>query len=60
MGDVKFGPNGEWDQSRTLVVQYQDIKNNDLSQFAQPGTRKILLPGDIKTGDLQTFGSLRK
>ena len=60
VGDVKFGPNGEWDQSRTLVVQYQDIKNNDLSQFAQPGTRKILLPGDIKTGDLQTFGSLRK
>ncbi len=60
VGDVKFGKNGEWDRSRTIVVQYQGITNNDLSQFAKAGTRKILAPSDIATGELQTFGALRK
>ncbi|MEP4379352.1 MAG: amino acid ABC transporter substrate-binding protein [Alphaproteobacteria bacterium] len=60
VGDVKFGKNGEWDRSRTIVVQYQGIENNDLEQFAKPGTRKIMLPADISTGELQTFGALRK
>lgn len=59
VGKVKFGKNGEWTTSRTIVVQYQGIKNNDLSQFSQPGTRKILFPADIKTGQVQTFNSLR-
>lgn len=60
VGRVKFGKNGEWEQSRTLVVQYQDIENNDLLQFSKPGKRKIILPGDIRTGELQPFGALRK
>jgi branched-chain amino acid transport system substrate-binding protein len=60
VGDVKFGANGEWEQSRTLVVQYQGITNNDLDQFAKAGTRKIMLPADIKTGDVDTFNSYRK
>mgnify|MGYP003675637343 FL=1 len=60
VGDVKFGKNGEWDRSRTIVVQYQGIENNDLQQFATPGTRKIMLPEDISTGELQTFNALRK
>ena len=59
VGDVKFGKNGEWDRSRTIVVQYQGIKNNDLQQFATPGTRKITLPADIATGEIQPFNSLR-
>lgn len=60
VGKVKFGKNGEWESPRTLVVQYQGITNNDLSQFATAGTRKILLPSDISTGDLQPFNALRK
>jgi branched-chain amino acid transport system substrate-binding protein len=59
VGKVKFGENGEWTESRTIVVQYQGIKNNDLDQFARPGTRKIMFPADIKTGEVQTFNSLR-
>ena len=59
VGDVEFGDNGEWTESRTIVVQYQGIKNNDLGQFAKPGTRKIMLPEDIKTGDVQPFNALR-
>ncbi|MBT3929731.1 MAG: amino acid ABC transporter substrate-binding protein, partial [Rhodospirillaceae bacterium] len=60
VGKIKFGKNGEWERPRTLVVQYQGITNNDLQQFATPGTRKILLPADISTGDIQSFNSLRK
>lgn len=59
VGDVEFGPNGEWKQSRTIVVQYQGIKNNDLMQFATAGTRKIMAPADIATGEVQPFNALR-
>jgi branched-chain amino acid transport system substrate-binding protein len=59
VGKVAFGDNGEWTSSRTIVVQYQNIKNNDLDQFAQPGVRKIMYPEDIKTGTPQLFNSLR-
>jgi len=59
VGKVAFGDNGEWTSSRTIVVQYQNIKNNDLDQFAQPGVRKIMYPEDIKTGTTVEFNSLR-
>jgi branched-chain amino acid transport system substrate-binding protein len=59
VGKVKFGPQGEWEQPRTIVVQYQGIKDNDVAQFAKAGTRKIMAPGDIKTGDAQPFNALR-
>ena len=47
VGRVKFGPNGEWTEGRTVAVQYQGIKNNDLAQFAKPGTRRIIFPASI-------------
>ncbi len=59
VGKVKFGPNGEWTKSRTIVVQYQGIKNNDLDQFARAGTRKIINPPDIRTGEIQEYNALR-
>ena len=33
IGDVKFGPNGEWAEPRVLEVQFQNVKANDLEQF---------------------------
>lgn len=59
VGKVKFGEFGEWTESRTIVVQYQNIKNNDLDQFTKPGIRKIMYPRDIKTGDVKPYNSLR-
>ncbi len=59
MGDVKFGANGEWEEPRTIVVQYQNIKNNELEQFARAGTRKIINPPDIRTGEIQNYNALR-
>lgn len=52
VGDLKFGPLGEWDRSRILTVQYQNIQGNDLNQFRQPGKQVILYPSDLKSGDL--------
>jgi branched-chain amino acid transport system substrate-binding protein len=60
VGDVKFGENGEWTESKTLAVQYQGITSNDLDQFTKAGTRKIMYPADIKTGDVKPFNDLRK
>jgi branched-chain amino acid transport system substrate-binding protein len=52
VGKVKFGPNGEWEQSRMLAVQYQNIKGNDIKQFDGPGKRVVLYPEEWKSGTL--------
>jgi branched-chain amino acid transport system substrate-binding protein len=52
VGKVKFGSNGEWEQSRMLLVQYQQIKGNDINQFATSGKRVVLLPEEWKSGTL--------
>ncbi|MBI3329400.1 MAG: ABC transporter substrate-binding protein, partial [Nitrospinae bacterium] len=52
VGKVKYGPNGEWEKPRLLLVQYQNIKENDLQQFQGPGKRVVLLPEEWKSGTL--------
>ena len=52
VGDVKFGPLGEWEKSRILYVQYQNIQGNDINQFRQPGKAVILYPREFKSGEL--------
>jgi branched-chain amino acid transport system substrate-binding protein len=52
VGTVKFGPNGEWEKARMLLVQYQNIKGHDLAQFAGPGKRVVLLPEEWRSGTL--------
>ena len=51
VGDVKFGPLGEWEKSRILYVQYQNIQGNDINQFRQPGKAVILYPREFKSGE---------
>jgi branched-chain amino acid transport system substrate-binding protein len=52
VGDVKFGPDGEWAKPRILTVQYQNVHGNDLEQFKQPGVQVILYPSEYATGKL--------
>jgi branched-chain amino acid transport system substrate-binding protein len=52
VGEVKFGPLGEWEKSRILYVQYQNVKANDLNQFRQAGKAVILYPQEFKSGEL--------
>jgi branched-chain amino acid transport system substrate-binding protein len=52
IGDVKFGPTGEWEKSRILYIQYQNVRGNDLNQFREPGKAVILYPPELKSGEL--------
>jgi branched-chain amino acid transport system substrate-binding protein len=53
VGDVKFGANGEWAESRVIYTQTQGIAGNDLEQFKQPGKEVIVAPEKYKSGKLQ-------
>ena len=52
VGDVSFGPLGEWAQERTLAAQFQNIKGNGVDQFRDPGTELIVYPPQFKSGDV--------
>ena len=52
IGDVSFGPNGEWAKPGVAEVQFQNVKANDVDQFKDPNTEVILWPPALKTGDI--------
>jgi branched-chain amino acid transport system substrate-binding protein len=59
MGDIRFGPLGEWDQPRVLTVQFQNIGSNDIEEFRSPDARVVVSPDEYSSGSLQTFGAAR-
>jgi branched-chain amino acid transport system substrate-binding protein len=53
MGDVKFGANGEWAQSRMLQVQYHDIKPDaGLDTWRGMDYQTVVTPNEFKTGSV--------
>jgi branched-chain amino acid transport system substrate-binding protein len=52
VGDIAFGPEGEWTKARVIWVQYHGVKGHDLAQFKTPATVSILDPPEYKTGNL--------
>jgi branched-chain amino acid transport system substrate-binding protein len=52
LGDVRFGKNGEWAESRVLQVQFHDIKGNDVEQFRTMGTQTLLTPETYNSGSV--------
>jgi branched-chain amino acid transport system substrate-binding protein len=52
VGDIAFGPDGEWAKERALFVQYQGIKNNDIDQFRRAGTQVVLTPPEYRSGKM--------
>lgn len=52
MGDIKFGPDGEWEKPRVLTVQYRNVHGSDPQQFTKPGVQVIVWPPAYKSGDL--------
>jgi branched-chain amino acid transport system substrate-binding protein len=52
VGDVKFGPLGEWENERMLLVQFQNIKSNSIDAFRDLSTEVVIDPPEYKTGDL--------
>jgi branched-chain amino acid transport system substrate-binding protein len=54
VGDITFGPDGEWTEPRNLFVQYHGIKSNEIEQFRDDSHITILYPPQFKTGELIT------
>jgi branched-chain amino acid transport system substrate-binding protein len=52
VGDVKFGPNGEWAEERTIAVQFQNIKGNSLEDVRDPSVEAVLYPPQYKSGNV--------
>ena len=52
VGKIKFGKNGEWAKGRTLMVQYQKIQGNGIEQFRGAGTKPVLWPDELKSGNI--------
>jgi branched-chain amino acid transport system substrate-binding protein len=52
VGDVTFGPQGEWAESRVLELQFQHIRGNDLAQFKDLSTQIVIMPAQYKSGDV--------
>jgi len=50
VGDIKWGPNGEWAEARVLAVQFHDVKGGDLEQFRDDSKQTILWPAKYATG----------
>jgi branched-chain amino acid transport system substrate-binding protein len=50
VGDVKFGPGGEWAQSRVLQTQFRGIKSNDVSEFKDIATQVVIDPAEYASG----------
>jgi branched-chain amino acid transport system substrate-binding protein len=52
VGDVTFGAQGEWAESRVLQVQFQHIKSNDVGQFRDISTQVVITPAQYKSGEM--------
>ena len=52
VGDITFGEDGEWSKPRVLEVQWQNVKSNNLDEFADTRTEVILEPQEYRTGEV--------
>jgi branched-chain amino acid transport system substrate-binding protein len=52
VGDVTFGTQGEWVESRVLQVQFQHVKGTDVGQFKDLSTQVVVTPAQYKSGDV--------
>ena len=53
VGDIKFGPNGEWAEPRVLETQFHGIKGHDIEQFRDLSVQTVLYPPDLKNGEVR-------
>jgi branched-chain amino acid transport system substrate-binding protein len=52
VGEIKFGPDGEWDKADMAFTQFQNVSGHDLEQFRNPAHVPVLWPPEHKTGEL--------
>jgi branched-chain amino acid transport system substrate-binding protein len=54
VGDVQFGPGGEWAKPRQFLIQFQNVKSKDPSEFTGTDHLVVVGPPELKTGELIT------
>ncbi len=59
VGDIRFGPGGEWSKPRVVYVQFRNVANRSMDQFRKPGVQVIVAPAAFKTGEVRSFTSER-
>jgi branched-chain amino acid transport system substrate-binding protein len=52
VGDVAFGPGGEWAKQRLVMLQFQNVTNKDVGQFIGTDHVVVVAPDDLKSGEL--------
>jgi branched-chain amino acid transport system substrate-binding protein len=52
VGDIAYGPDGEWTKARVLVSQFQHVTGNDVAQFKDMTKQVIVWPPEYKSGNL--------
>jgi branched-chain amino acid transport system substrate-binding protein len=52
VGEVKFGPKGEWAHSRILQVQYRNIRGHDIAQFRDMSTQVVVAPAEYASAEV--------
>jgi branched-chain amino acid transport system substrate-binding protein len=52
VGDITFGKDGEWAQSRVVFTQFQHVTGNTLDQFVDTTREVVVWPKEYKSGDL--------
>ncbi|HEX9462175.1 MAG TPA: amino acid ABC transporter substrate-binding protein [Alphaproteobacteria bacterium] len=52
IGEMSFGPDGEWTKPGEMFYQFQHVSGNGLDQFKGDATQPLLWPAKLKTGEL--------
>ncbi|MGH7065321.1 MAG: amino acid ABC transporter substrate-binding protein, partial [Stellaceae bacterium] len=61
VGDIKYGPNGEWAEPRVLELQFHGVSGNGLDQFKDDSRQTILWPKKYATGEMiYPYGEAQK
>jgi branched-chain amino acid transport system substrate-binding protein len=52
LGDIRFGEDGDWTESKIVFEQFHDVKGNDVDQFRGGKAEIILEPLPMRSGTL--------
>jgi branched-chain amino acid transport system substrate-binding protein len=52
VGDITYGPDGEWTKARVLVSQFQHVTGHDVGEWKELGKQVILWPPEYKSGNM--------
>ena len=52
IGEVEYGPGGEWVKPRQFLIQFQNVKSKDAAQFMDTAHLVVVGPPELKSGDL--------